>query len=67
MIELLGSKLYSTSDLANLLGVQVGTISYYAKKSKVEGRRISRSKYYTEDDIKRMLLLSETGNGTNFK
>ncbi len=57
MIETLGQRLYSASEVAVLLGVSRETLGLYAKKAEIKDRRIQRVRYYTEEEIRRILQL----------
>lgn len=56
MIEALGLKLYSADEVASLLGVGRETLSKYSQIAGVEKRLLNRVRYYTEEDIKKILL-----------
>jgi len=60
MIVSLGVKLYSATEVATLIGVTRETLGLYAKKAGIADRRISRVRYYTEEEIKQVLGLSST-------
>lgn len=57
MINTLGQNLYSITEVSSLLGIRRETLSEYAKRVKIEGRRINRVKYFTEEEIKTILRL----------
>lgn len=57
MIETLGEKLYTATEVALLLGVSRETLGIYAKKAGVPDRRIMRVRYYTEEEIRIILQI----------
>ncbi len=66
MIEALGQKLYTGTEVSLLLGVSGDTLRIYAKKSGVPKRVIQRVRYYTEEDIRSLLQIprkTQTGGG----
>jgi DNA-binding transcriptional MerR regulator len=58
MITIGGENLYTATEVAKLFGVTNETIGLYAKKAGIVARRISRVKYYTEEEIKGLLQIS---------
>jgi DNA-binding transcriptional MerR regulator len=57
MIEALGEKLYSTTEVSLLLGIGTDTLGRYVKRAGLQKRTIKRVRYYTEDDIRKILLI----------
>jgi len=57
MIETLGQKLYTASEVALLLGVSRETLGLYAKRAGIRDRRIQRVRYYTEEEIRSILQI----------
>lgn len=57
MIEALGEKLYSATEVALLLGVSRETLGIYAKKAGVPKRILQRVRYYTEGEIRTLLQI----------
>lgn len=50
-----GQKLYTATEVSILLGVTRETLGLYAKESGIQDRRILRVRYYTEEEIRRVL------------
>lgn len=55
MIEAKGNKLYTATEVSLLLGVTRETLGLYAKEAGIQDRRIVRVRYYTEEEIRRVL------------
>ena len=55
MINQLGIKLYSATEVSSLLGISRETLLHYSKRAGVQDRRISRVRYYTEEEIRKIL------------
>ena len=55
MIETLGQKLYTATEVSLLLGVSRETLGLYAKRAGIPDRRIKRVRYYTEEEIRGVL------------
>lgn len=55
MINQLGIKLYSATEVSSLLGISRETLLHYSKRAGVQDRRVSRVRYYTEDEIRKIL------------
>ena len=51
----LGVKLYSTEEVADMLGITKATLSKYSSSKKIESATIGRKKYYSEENIKAFL------------
>ncbi len=58
MIETLGEKLYTATEVSLLLGVSRETLGLYAKKAEIRDRRIMRVRYYTEEEIREILQIT---------
>lgn len=52
---ILGVKLYSSEETAELLGTTKGTLYKYSQDGKIKATRISGKNYYSEENIKRFL------------
>ena len=50
-----GQKLYTATEVSILLGVTRETLGLYAKEAGIQDRRILRVRYYTEEEIRRVL------------
>lgn len=61
MREILGEKLYTTQEVAELLGVSVETIRNYEKKEFLSSIRLSGKKYWNEDSVRKFLRRSVEG------
>lgn len=61
MVQDQGINLYSASEVAILMGVSRETLGIYAKRVCLHDRRISRVRYYTEEEIKQLLSASKRG------
>lgn len=57
MIEALGEKLYTATEVSILLGVSRETLGLYAKKAGVPKRILQRVRYYTEEEIRTLLQI----------
>ena len=57
MIQALGHKLYSATEVSLLIGVSRETLGIYAKKAGIPDRRKQRVRYYTEEEIRRVLQI----------
>lgn len=57
MIQTGNSKLYTATEVSLLLGVTRETLGLYAKQAKIPDRRILRVRYYTEEEIQRVLQI----------
>lgn len=57
MIETLGQKLYSATEVSLLLGVSRETLGLYAQKAGVPKRILRRVRYYTEEEIRTILQI----------
>lgn len=60
MIEALGQKLYTATEVAVLLGVTRETLGRYAKRAGVPKRVLQRVRYYTEEEIRSLLQIPGT-------
>lgn len=60
MIETLGEKLYTATEVSVLLGVTRETLGQYAKRAGVPKRILKRVRYYTEGDIRSLLQIPGT-------
>lgn len=49
------TKLFTATEVSLLLGVTRETLGLYAKEAKIPDRRIVRVRYYTEEEIRRVL------------
>ena len=57
MIETLGQKLYTATEVSLLLGVSRETLGLYAKRAGIPDRRIKRVRSYTEEEIRGVLQI----------
>lgn len=57
MIQTGNSKLYTATEVSLLLGVTRETLGLYAKQAKIPDRRILRVRYYTEEEIQKVLQI----------
>lgn len=57
MIETLGQKLYTATEVSLYIGVSRKTLGTYAKTAGIPDRRIQRVRYYTEEDIRTILQI----------
>ena len=57
MIETLGQKLYTATEVSVYLGVCRETLSNYARKAGLPKRVIQRVRYYTEEEIRTLLQI----------
>lgn len=55
MKEINGIKLYTTAELAQLLGVSVPTVRNYIKRGNITKTRIGRADYVSEENISNYL------------
>jgi DNA-binding transcriptional MerR regulator len=55
MIKTGGLNLYTATEVSEILGVTKETLGLYAKSAEIEDRRICRVRYYTEEEIRRIL------------
>lgn len=51
-ITILGEKLYSVPEVAEMLGVTTRTITTYISKKKLQGQKIAKRWYFAEDNLK---------------
>lgn len=56
---ILGVKLYSLQETAELLGVTRGTITKYIQKGRITSTLLGGKKYFSEENIKNFLQESE--------
>lgn len=49
------TKLFTATEVSLLLGVTRETLGLYAREAKIPDRRIVRVRYYTEEEIRRVL------------
>ncbi len=56
---ILGIKLYSQAEAAELLGVTITTITKYSQCGRIAATFIGGKKYFSEDNIKAFLQHSE--------
>ena len=61
MIETLGEKLYTATEVAILLGVSRKTLGLYAQRAGLSKRILQRVRYYTEEDIRSILQIPGRG------
>ncbi len=59
MKEILGIKLYTTTEVGELLGVQPQTISKYVADGRLKARVIGGKKYVSEEGLKEFLLSTD--------
>lgn len=57
MIETMGVKLYTATEVARLIGVSRETLGLYAQRAGVAKRIIQRVRYYTEPEIREILQI----------
>ena len=50
--ELLGEKLYTIPEVAEMLGVTTRTITTYISKKKLHGQKIAKRWYFAETNLK---------------
>lgn len=65
MVTTLGVNLYSSREVADLIGITIETLGSYAKRAGIRDRRIQRVRYYTEEEIRQILQIPsgrDTGN-----
>ena len=55
MIQTGGQKLFTATEVSLLLGVSRETLGLYAKEEEIPDRRILRVRYYTEEEIRKVL------------
>lgn len=55
MKELLGVKLYTLTEIGELLGVQRATVSKYIQQDRLKARTIGGQKYVSEEDLRDFL------------
>ena len=55
MINQFGIKLYSATEVSSLLGISRESLLLYSKRVGIQDRRISRVRYYTEEEIRQIL------------
>lgn len=55
----LGTKLYTLEEVAELLGVQAQTVSKYASQGRLKSRLIGGRRYVSEENLKEFLLTSD--------
>ena len=55
MINQFGIKLYSATEVSSLLGISREALLLYYKRAGIQDRRVSRVRYYTEDEIRKIL------------
>ncbi len=55
MINQFGIKLYSATEVSSLLGISREALLLYSKRAGIQDRRVSRVRYYTEDEIRKIL------------
>ena len=65
MKTILGVKLYTMEETADLLGVTKPTISNYLADGRIAFRRIGCRKYISEEDLKDFLLTPQKVSGEN--
>lgn len=58
----LGVNLYTATEVSHLLGVTRETLGLYAKRAGIADRRIQRVRYYTEEEIRKILQIPSSGN-----
>ncbi len=52
--------LYNVKDLADVLGIAEGTVRKYFREGKIKGRKLARSWYVTEENLKQYLRETDT-------
>ena len=57
MIESFGVKLYTATEVSQIIGVSRETLGIYAKKTGITDRRVQRVRYYTEEEIRQILQI----------
>lgn len=69
MIQSLGVNLYTATEVSEIIGVTRETLGVYAKRAGIPDRRIQRVRYYTEEEIRKVLQIpgkaSESQRGKN--
>ena len=55
MINQFGIKLYSATEVSSLLGISREALLLYSNRAGIQDRRVSRVRYYTEDEIRKIL------------
>ena len=53
MVKIENTTLYTAEEVANLFGCSQRTIKRYQDAGKIEGRRMGRTWYFTEENVKR--------------
>lgn len=59
MIEAMGLRLYTATEVARLIGVSRETLGQYAQRAGVAKRIIQRVRYYTEEEIREILQIPD--------
>lgn len=57
MIQSLGVNLYTATEVSEIIGVTRETLGVYAKRAGIPDRRIQRVRYYTEEEIRKVLQI----------
>lgn len=55
----LGVKLYSTEEVADLLGVTKDSVRKYTSEKRIKATTIGGKKFYSEENIKKFLLKTD--------
>ena len=55
MLEIVGVTLYDVKDLANLLGLHEKTIRALLRTGQLEGKKLAKKWYVTEESLKRFI------------
>ena len=56
---MLGIKLYSTAEVAELLGVCEVSVRKYTQEKRIKATTIGGKRYYSEENIKKFLLKTD--------
>ena len=59
MKEVLGMKLYTLTEVGQLIGTQRATVGKYVQEGKIPTRIIGGKKYVSEEGLKKFLLTSD--------
>lgn len=57
MIQSFGVNLYTATEVSEIIGVTRETLGVYAKRAGIPDRRIQRVRYYTEEEIRKVLQI----------
>lgn len=62
MVQIENTKLYTMEEVANIFGCSTRTVKRYVNAGKIDGQRLGRTWYFTEESVKRYFTQREGGS-----